>query len=123
MTPSTSSKVRATNKNEVEEQSTTTGTSSSSAIPKGITTRHQAIQLKTSDVRLICAEEIEKYHNKIRESMEDLKSSIHHIANVVTMTREEVGNQLATMHGRSTEPSKDLPSQNDGNEVNNKTES
>jgi hypothetical protein len=123
MTPPTSSQVRATNKNEVEEQSTTTGTSSSSAIPKGVTTRQQAIQLKTSDVRLICAEEIEKYHNKIQESIEDLKSSINHIANVVTMTREEVGNQLATMHGRSTEPFKELPSQNDGNEVNNKTES
>jgi hypothetical protein len=39
------------------------------------------------------------------------------------MTREEVGNQLATMQGRSTEPFKELPSQNDGNEVNNETES
>jgi hypothetical protein len=92
--PPTSNQVRATNKNEVEEPSTTTGTSSSSAIPKGGDNRQQAIQLKTSDVRLICAEEIEKYHNKIQESIEDLKSSIHHIANVLTMTREEVGNQL-----------------------------
>ena len=123
MTPPTSSQVRATNKNETDEQSTTTGTSSSSAIPKGVTTRQQAIQLKTSDVRLICAEEIEKYQHKIQESIEDLKSSINHIANVLTMTREEVGNQLATTQGRSTEHSKELPSTNDGNEVNNKTES
>ena len=123
MTPPTSSQVRATNKNEADEQSTTTGTSSSAAIPKGVTTRQQAIQLKTSDVRLICAEEIEKYQHKIQESIEDLKSSINHIANVLTMTREEVGNRLATMQGRSTEQSKELPSTNDGNEVNSKTES
>jgi hypothetical protein len=122
MTPPTSSQARANNQSEAEEQSTATGTSSSSAIPKGVTTRQQAIQLKTSDVRLICAEEIEKYHNKIQESLDDLKSSIHHIANVLTMTREEVGNQLTNMQDCLTENSKELPSQNDGNEVDNKTE-
>ena len=114
MTPPTSSQARANNQSEAEEQSTATGTSSSSAIPKGVTTRQQAIQLKTSDVRLICAEEIEKYQHKIQESIEDLKSSINHIANVLTMTREEVGNQLATVHDRSTDRSKELPSPKDG---------
>jgi hypothetical protein len=123
MTPPTSSQLRDTIKNEVEEHSTTTGTSSSSAIPKGVSTRQQANQLKTSDVRLICAEEIDKYHKKLQESFEDLRRSIKHIANVLTMTREEVGNQLATMQGRSTEPFKELPSPNDGNEVIYKTES
>jgi hypothetical protein len=72
---------------------------------------------------LICAEEIETYYNKIQESIEDLKSSLDFVANVLTMTQEEVGNQLATMQGRSTEPFKELPSQNDKNEVNNKTKS
>ena len=121
MTPPTSSQVRATNKNETDEQSTTTGTSSSSAIPKGVTTRQQAIQLKTSDVRLICAEEIEKYQHKIQESIEDLKSSINHIANVLTMTREEVGNQIATVHDRSTDRSKELPSPKDGEKATKET--
>jgi ribosomal protein S17E len=123
MTPQTSIKVRAINKNEFEEHNTTTGTSSSSTIPKGVTTRQQAIELKPSDVRLICAEEIDKYHNKLQESFEDLRRSINQIANVLTMTREEVGNQLATMQGRSTEYFKELPSPNDGNEVIYKTES
>jgi hypothetical protein len=103
MNPQTGSQVRATNKNEYEEHSTTTGTSSSSGISKGVTTRQQAIELKPSDVRLICAEEIDKYHNKLQESFEDLRHSIYHISNVLTMTREEVGNQLAIMQGRSTE--------------------
>jgi hypothetical protein len=122
MTPPTSSQVRANNQSEAEEQSTATGTSSSSAIPKGVTTRQLAIQLNTSDVRLICAEEMEKYHNKIQESLEDLKSSIHHIANVLTITREEFSNQLANMQDRLTEVSKEVSRPNDGNEVSNNTE-
>jgi hypothetical protein len=50
MTPPTSNQARAYNQNEADEQSRTTGTSSSSAIPKGVTTIQQAIQLKTSNV-------------------------------------------------------------------------
>jgi archaellum component FlaC len=64
---------------------------------------------------LICVEEIENYHNKIQESIEDLKSSMHHIANVITMTREEVSNQLENMQDHLTELSKNVPSPNDGN--------
>ena len=123
MTSPSSSEVRATNINVFEEQSTTTCTSFLSALPKGVITRQQEIQLTTSDIRLICAEEIEEYHNKLQESLDDLKSSIIHISNVLTMTREEVSNQLATMQGRSTEHLKELPSPNDGNEVIYKTES
>ena len=114
MSPPTSSQAKITGINEGAEQSTTTGSSASSAIPRGVTTRQQSAQVKTSDIREICAEEIEKYHNKIQETLDDLRSNMNHIANVLTMTREEVGNQIATVHDRSTDHSKELPSPKDG---------